>query len=670
MIFYFKVLIPVFVNSLFTYSYESELWIGTYVIVNFNHKQCLGVVWQCDSSIDIAVEKIKAIEQIINLLPPLQASYLKIIDQIALDHIEVPGLILKNAIPIICSNFKFFLKEKNIKLIESINKESPEITCDENFQINPFQIKSVNEIQQQFDIGKNIVLLEGETGSGKTEVYLELIKNILLTNSDAQILILLPEIALTNSLLSRIEKRLGKHVQQWHSCMSIKEKRSSYYNAISGKSNIFIGARSGIFLPFKSLALIIIDEEHDPSFKQEQNVIYHTIDIARIRLKHEHGCKLILSSATPSLETIYMIKKGLFGRSHLESRKTLQERMSIEVHDMKQEVSPLGGILSQKLIDKINHYNELGLQSMIFLNRRGYNSFIKCTQCYAHLSCPNCSVGLIYHKEIGKLYCHYCSYNEFVKHTSCQKCFTSGQFTFKGFGIERVFELLTEAFPGKKLLLISSDNIVGNKELRIAIDKIESGEVNIIVGTQILAKGHNFPHLGFLGIIDGGLNFSGIDLRSAEKTYQILHQIAGRVGRFETKGEVLIQTYEPDNILLSALQKHNRTQFYISELESRQKFEMPPFHHIIKISFISKFKDIAELIANKFIASAQYNHNVKILGPAPSPIFRMNGLFRYNVFFQSIKEFALSEYLASQMKLNKIHKQVKIKIDVNPISFI
>ena len=315
---------------------------------------------------------------------------------------------------------------------------------------------------------------------------------------------------------------------------------------------------------------------------------------------------------------------------------------------------------------KINYYLETELQSMIFLNRRGYNSVIICNKCQGKISCKNCSVSLIYHKERNKLFCPYCSYNTLINLARCNHCLEQNNFKFYGFGIEKIFEMIKMQFPDKKIALLSSDN---SSEIQENIKLIEEGEIEIIVGTQILAKGHNFPKLGFLAVIDGGLNFSGVDLRSAEKTYQILHQIIGRLGRFDIKGEVVIQTYEPDNLILQSLLDHNRVKFYMSEFKNRQDFDMPPFCNLFKISFSDISEEKAMKLATKFATSLDYNKNVEIIGPSPSAIIRLNKMYRYNLIIKTNKTFNLQAFLYEQINKHNL-SSLKMRIDVNPMNFI
>jgi primosomal protein N' (replication factor Y) len=541
----------------------------------------------------------------------------------------------------------------------------------EQYQSEIKLTKVQNDAYQQLSNpeNKNIVLLEGETGSGKTMVYLEKVKEILSRDGSAQILILLPEIALTNAILDRVEKYLGIQPIAWHSNITTKDKKENFLATIFNTTRVVVGARSAIFLPFHNLKLIIIDEEHDNSFKQDQQILYQTTEIAKIILHYNKNLQIILSSATPSLETIYNVKTKNYTRILLKSDKTLNERMQLKIEDMNKNENK-GNLVSNAIIKKIQFYLDRNLQSMIFLNKRGYNSVIICEKCNNKLLCKNCSTGMIFHKELNKIFCTCCNFSLKPVNAKCTSCFSEKQFKFYGFGIEKIYELLAIQFPNlatnNRILLLSGDN---NQNLQEKIKKIENGEIDIVVGTQILAKGHNFPRLAFLGIIDGGLNFSGIDLRASEKTYQILHQIIGRLGRFQIEGEVITQTFEPNNIILKALIEQNRTKFYTYEFQQRQDFLMPPFSQLFKITFSNTNQEKALKDATKFINTLDYQPEIEIIGPAPSSIIKMNKKYHYNILIKTKHGINLQEFLYNQFLKHKIN-QMMFRIDISPSNFI
>lgn len=681
----YLIITPSLLNHPLTYKSDKNLKTGEFVVISLRKQFVVGIIYSEIQEINIEFE-IKTIEEKLSL-PPLSHESIDTLKEVSYHQMEPLGSIF-SIITGTANNFwKSFL---TIEQIHKILKKSAFLhnelslfdlkNCYENgieisnfsykeseskFELNAKQKSCYEEIQNITPRIKQTILLEGETGSGKTMVFLQKIKDILIADPSAQILILLPEIALTNAILNRVESFLGIKPFPWHSDITQKERKEIFLSTIFNLSRVIVGARSAIFLPFKNLKLIVIDEEHDSSFKQEQGVLYHTTDVAQIIAKHNPNLQIILSSATPSLETIYFVKTKKYIRVHLKSEKQLEERMDIIVEDMKKDEN-IKKIISQRVVDKINFYLEKNLQSMIFLNRRGYNSIIICNKCQNKISCKNCSVSLIYHKEKNKLFCPYCNYNVVIQFARCNNCLEQNNFKFYGFGIEKIFEMIQSQFPDKKIALLSSDN---SHETQKNIELIEHGDIDIIVGTQILAKGHNFPKLAFLAIIDGGLNFSGVDLRSAEKTYQILHQIMGRLGRFNIKGDLIIQTHDPDNLILQSLIDHNRVKFYMSEFKNRQDFSMPPFFKLFKISFSDNDEEKTVKIATKFASSLDYDENVEIIGPSPSAIIRLNKLYRYNLIIKTKQNFDLQKFLSEQMKKHNL-SSLKIRIDVNPMNFI
>lgn len=686
-VYYYSVIVPTIINEALTYKSENIFIIGTFVVIKLRNKLCIGLIFATISESAINFE-IKEINQGL-ALPPLSKNQIQILTEVGHYQMEYLGTIFSIILKCVESFYKQTTSIENIVKVlnKNISKHYP-ITPE---QLNNFITTSINldQFLYQFyettirltDIqngaleklnnseNKKIILLEGETGSGKTLIYLEKIKQILISNPSAQILILLPEIALTNAILKRVEEYLGIKPIGWHSNLSAKDRKESFLAVIFNIARVIVGARSAIFLPFHNLKFIVIDEEHDNSFKQDQQVLYRTIDIAKIIAKHNRDLQIILSSATPSIETIYYVKEKIYTRVALESNKSLKERMKIFVENMSSEKNK-GNIISESIIERIQFYLEKNLQSMIFLNRRGYNSIIICKKCSSKLTCKNCSAGMIFHKELQKFFCSYCGFSIKYLLAKCTTCFQEADFRFYGYGVEKVYELIAEKFPNlitnDRILLLSSDN---SQDLQEKIEKIENGQVDIIIGTQILAKGHNFPKLAFLGVIDGGLNFSGIDLNSAEKTYQILHQILGRLGRFDTIGECIIQTFDPKNLILQALLEQNKTKFYSYEFQQRKDFSMPPFSQLFKITFAHQEQEKALASALKFTNMIDYSKDIEIIGPSPSSIIKMNRMYRYNLMLKASHNFDLQAFLYEQFIKHKI-RQSTFRIDVSPANFV
>jgi primosomal protein N' (replication factor Y) len=689
---HYSIILPTLLDDPLTYKSNLDIESGSYVVVTLRKKSVVGVVLEKQIIQGDLKFEIKNIEHILPL-PPISKIFIQTFKEISNFHMEKLGIIFSLLINIVNNFWKSIITlEKIIKILEKnylanynyskktilnfINGNKEEHTQSEStknkyiicpFTLNIYQQNALQEIEN--NINEKIILLEGETGSGKTLVYFEKIKHILKKDNDAQVLILLPEIALTNAILHRVEEYFGFKPFSWHSNLSQKERKENFLSVNFNIARIVVGARSAIFLPFRNLKLIIIDEEHDYSFKQEQQIFYHTIDIAKIMRKINSNLQIILSSATPSLETIYNVKIKNYTRVLLKSEKSLSERFSISIEDMNHNENRKQ-IISKNVLENIRKYLELGLQSMIFLNRRGYNSLIICKKCNGKLLCKNCSVGMVYFKDGNRFFCPQCNFSIEFSRSKCTTCFSEGDFKFYGYGIEKIYEMISNEFPDLaktgKIAILSSDN---SDNLQETIKKIENGEVDLIVGTQILAKGHNFPKLGFLTILDGGLNFSGVDLRSSEKTYQILHQIMGRLGRFGIKGEVIIQTHETQSLVLQALLDYNRTKFYTYEFKQRKDFNMPPFSQLFKITFSDTNSERAMKNALKFVSEFEYNSEVEILGPAPSAIIRLNKLYRHNIIIKTNNNFDLQKFLYNQLDKKEL-KNLKMRIDINPMNFI
>ncbi|XP_044573777.1 primosomal protein N'-like isoform X1 [Drosophila ananassae] len=414
---------------------------------------------------------------------------------------------------------------------------------------------------------------------------------------NTQILILLPEIVLTSQLVNRVRGQISKNLVEWHSGLTPKTRRNNWLNIANGNAQIIIGARSALFLPYKNLKLIIVDEEHDSSFKQEQGIIYNARDMAIILAKFEN-IPIILSSATPLLETIHHVKNGNYNHVKLTKRFGGAELPLIKVVDMRNNKQ----WISSELFESIKQTIEKKQQVMLFLNRRGYAQLAICKKCGYKISCLNCAVWLTYHKKKNALLCHHCSY-QLKLPEKCSNCQSEQPLSLYGIGIERLLEEMVKLIPNAKTAMISSDQ----KSVSNIIDLVLKEEVNIIIGTQIIAKGHNFPKLTLVGVINADLSLENSDLRAAEKTYQLLHQVAGRSGRFNEKGMVIVQTNNPESSIIKALLHQKRDSFYEIELKSRREAKMPPFSRLIALIIC------AQLLVSRKKMSVQTKRNLKFL---------------------------------------------------------
>ncbi|WGJ62354.1 replication restart helicase PriA [Wolbachia endosymbiont of Frankliniella intonsa] len=647
------VLLPLPIDQLFSYAIEkdTEVSIGDYVVVPFGRKRLIGIVWKYSGKSD---RELKCIEQKIEL-PSIRPKLIEFAEWVVQYNVIPIGMLAK----VIMGGV---LKVNQIdKLVFTKQKqEISEIDC----QLSPEQQAARDKIISNLN-EYSVTLLDGETGSGKTEVYLSVIARLIEIVNDAQVLILLPEIVLTSQLVNRVHSQISGNIAEWHSGLTPKARRNNWLSIANGSAQIIIGARSALFLPYKNLKLIIIDEEHDSSFKQEQGIIYNARDMAIILAKLEN-ISIILSSATPLLETIYHVKKGNYNHVKLTKRFGGAELPQIKVVNNKQWIS-------NELFEGIKQTIEKKQQVMLFLNRRGYAQLAVCKKCGYKISCSNCTVWLTYHKKKNVLLCHHCSYQSKLPE-KCSNCQSEQSLLLYGVGIERLVEEIVKLIPNAKTAIISSDQ----KSLGSVIDSVLKEEVNIIIGTQVIAKGHNFPKLTLVGVINADLGLENYDLRAAEKTYQLLHQVAGRSGRFNEKGTVIVQTNNPESLIIKALQQQKRDLFYEIELESRRKAKMPPFSRLIALIVCGKDQfatqkaanEITNFLHNQFSTTSQHLKlkEFEIFGPSPAAINFLNNKYRYRVLLKIHNKYSLS--IKKKLKhCCNLSSNIAITIDVDPVSF-
>ena len=504
-------------------------------------------------------------------------------------------------------------------------------------------------------------LLEGVTGSGKTEIYLSLVADFLKKHQQG--LILFPEIVLATQISERIEQYFGFRPQIWNSNISPKKRREIWHGALSGDCPLVIGARSALFLPFRNLGIIVVDEEHDSSYKQEEMGLYNARDMAVV-LAHIKQIPTILSSATPSLETKVNAMNGKYGHALVSSRFGTSKMPSIHLIDMKQNRFQ-GGFISPILLNEIKETIARKEQCLIYLNRRGYSPITFCSSCGEKLSCPNCTAWLVYHKEFKKEICHCCGFKMDIPNT-CKNC-GENSFIQYGPGVERIFEELKQKLPNARIEIASSDTLLG-KNTEDFIKRVRNNEIDILIGTQILAKGHHFANMTLVGVIDGDLGLFGADIRSGERTYQMISQVAGRAGRGEKPGKILIQTFNPEHSLYSAMQQNNTEKFLNLEIASREKNSLPPFTKLASVIISGTNRELTEKIAHELVQ--KHIENVRILGPAPAPRFLLRGRTRWRILLKSSKNFPLSNAIKIWISSIKIPKNIKIQIDIDPISFL
>ncbi|MDR3325876.1 MAG: primosomal protein N' [Rhodospirillaceae bacterium] len=517
----------------------------------------------------------------------------------------------------------------------------------------------------------SVNLLEGVTGSGKTEVYFEAIAEVL--KQGHQILVLLPEISMSLQWLSRFERRFGALPIEWHSELSLTLRRDYWHAVANGSARVIVGARSALYLPYPDLGLIIVDEEHDASFKQEadlyhNNVIYHARDMAVARA-FLGKIPIILASATPSLETQINVKNGRYGKVCLSNRYGDASMPNLDIIDMRLYTLSRQSWLSPPLVTAIEDALSNREQAMLFLNRRGYAPLTLCRKCGFRLKCPRCTACLVDHRQIGKLQCHHCGYLMF-KPTTCNQCNDENSFVACGPGVERLVEDVAVKFPFARTRIMTSDTPNNIRAVRELIVDMERYEIDLLIGTQVMAKGHHFPLLTLVGVIDADQGMVGGDLRATERTFQLLSQVSGRSGRETHKGRVLLQTYQPESKVMQALISGNKEQFYHVEAEDRRISNMPPFGKLVAL-IISGYNLVdVEHIAIQLFHLAPKCENICVLGPVLAPLAMVNDRHRMRLLVKASNTIKIQDVVRQWISKICPLNGVLIQIDVDPYSFV
>lgn len=509
-------------------------------------------------------------------------------------------------------------------------------------------------------------LLDGVTGAGKTEVYFEAVAETL--KQGRQVLLLLPEIALSNAFLERFRARFGCAPALWHSSLGPAQRRNTWRGVAEGQTQVVVGARSALFLPYQDLGLIIIDEEHDPAYKQDEGVIYNARDMAIVRA-HMGKIPVVLVSATPSLETMANVWAEKYAHLQLPDRHAGASLPDMHVIDMKIDKPERQKFISPVLLKAVVDTVAAGEQALLFLNRRGYAPLTLCRTCGHRMECPRCTAWLVEHKNSGKLQCHHCGY-AMRQPKACPACNDTDSFAACGPGVERILEEVKESFPQARTIVLASDTAQTHDELKIILDQIRHHEVDIIVGTQIIAKGHHFPNLTCVGVIDADLGLQGGDLRAAERTFQLLHQVAGRAGREEKPGHVWLQTFLPRNKVMMALSQHDRDRFLAIEMHEREAARMPPVSRLAGIIVSGKHEQQVDEVARELGKVAPQGENINTLGPAPAPFYRLRGNFRRRLLVRADKSVNIQKAIAAWLGSVKTPSTVRVQVDIDPQSFM
>ena len=648
------ILLPNIFNHPFTYeSGKIDLKIGDYVTIPFGKAKSTGVVWD---KFEKEKKKNYLIKNVISKLniPPLKKNTIEFLNWFSAYNLIPKGMALKLSLlsgeAVEDMDLKNFEKFK-IKLKKKI------------FKLTKEQTNSLNEINNKNEKFR-VHVLQGTTGSGKTIVYFEALKRII--NKGFQGLIMLPEIGLTAQFEKKFKEFFGFNPALWHSGITKKNKKIIWNGIITEKIKVVIGARSSLFLPFKNLGLIIVDEEHDSSYKQEENVIYNARDMAISRASIEN-IPIHLITSVPSLETYNNIKIQKYQKIELKKRfknyplpKTKVINLNLENLNKKS--------VSDEAIKIVEMYLKKKSQILFFLNRRGYAPFLICKKCgYRHL-CPNCSIYLTYHKILNKIICHHCGYQSNTKRR-CKNKNLLCDFSLYGPGVEKVFEELKSIFPKKIIKIFSSDYLNKKKQSENLINLVSEEKIDILVGTQMISKGFNFPKLNCIVVVDADFTGKGYDLRTTEKNIQLYNQLSGRAGRFSKDSIIIYQTINPNNEVLKNVIENKLENFFINELKIRKLNNLPPYSRLISLIISSSSKENSYQGALEIKKKIGQLNSVQILGPVDSPIFKKKKLYRTRLLIRSNSAKMCQKPLAKVLEKLKISSKIKLTVDVDPINF-
>ena len=718
------VLLPLPFNEPFDYKIEGDFELGELVRVSFGKEVLVGAVWKKGKSSQIDDAKIKSVLERINL-PPLAANLRKFVEFVADYNMAYRGLVLKMVLSVrgVFDDPKMSvlyelsgktLAEAKLKnsdarwrvlellkpmplnrreiaagagvgqsvikalidaevlkpmLIENKRQFAEPIVDFQQVKLTEEQQNAADNLVRKVGHGFRTTLLNGVTGSGKTEVYFEAVAEAI--RQGKQVLIMVPEIGLTSQWLGRFEKRFGVKPAKWHSALGNRERIDTWKAIAEGAAKVVVGARSALFLPYADLGLIVVDESHDQSFKQEDLVNYQGRDMAVVRAKFEE-IPIILSTATPDLETVVNVESGKYDELVLKSRYAEASLPEIKIIDLKAD-KPIKGSwgiswLAPTLVEQIRENLDKGEQTMLFLNRRGYAPLVICRDCGHRIQCPNCTAWLTEHRRANKLVCHHCGFMTEIPEC-CPECHSESGLTACGPGVERVAEEVRYRFPLARVRVLSSDFTTNFQEVYKVIKETEAGDVDILIGTQILAKGHHFPALTLVGIVDADLGLMGSDLRASERTYQLLSQVSGRAGRGEKKGTVYLQTLYPENAVLQALVKDDASKFLNLEKKSRKILKMPPFGKLAAVIVSGPNPGDTERAA-QWLGQAAFNDaDITTLGPAPAPIFMLRNKYRYRLLLKTARNIPIQTVLRQWLAKVKVPSSVRVEVDVDPYSF-
>lgn len=718
-----SVLVPVAVPVAYTYKVPAGQSVvpGTIVKVPLGPREVIGAVWDGEPDAAINPKKLKSISHIYETTPPLDKDLRRFVDWVASWTLGAPGMVVR----MVLRSEEALEPEAPVPGVRRIEGAEPERmtparrrvldTMEDGFawtksglahaagvsasvidgliqqevlevvsmpaappppkpqldyaqkELTPAQQAAAETLQDSFDKGAAVTLIDGVTGSGKTEVYFEAIAEAL--KRDKQALVLLPEIALTEQFLRRFEQRFGVYPAEWHSEITPKNRARVWRGVASGGVRVVIGARSSLFLPFKELGLIIVDEEHDAAFKQDDRVPYSARDMAVVR-GHISRFPVVLASATPSIESRVNAEQGRYGLVELPDRASGAELPKLSAIDMRLDGPEQGRWLAPGLVGAIKESYANGDQSLLFLNRRGYAPLTLCRTCGHRFQCPHCSTWLVEHRFQKKLVCHHCGHFERVPE-SCPSCQSTNTLVACGPGVERIAEEVSDLFPQARTLVLSSDLPGGPERLKREMKIVEEGGADIIIGTQLVAKGHNFPKLKLVGVVDADLGLAHGDPRAAEKTFQLLAQVTGRAGRVTGGGRGFLQTYSAEHPVIKALLSNDKHAFYQAEIEARRAAGLPPFGRLAAVVISGPDKVFAEGYARQLVRAAPQDTAVTLLGPAEATLAMVRGRYRFRLLAMAPRQYDLQSYLRGWLAAGpKPSKGLRVQIDIDPQHFL
>ena len=648
------VLIPNIFNHPFTYETDLNLGIGDYVMVPFGKSSLTGIVWdhfEKQNNKNFLTKKISSRLDI----NPLSKKTINFLNWFSDYNLIPKGMSLK---------LHLLSGEAIVNFKKNEYKKFNEILPSINYQLNESQKKTyleVSRLNEKF----NVHLLQGATGSGKTLVYFNLIKDKI--DQHKQALILLPEIGLTSEFEKKFIDFFGFKPAIWHSGITKKNKKIIWSGLASNKIKVVIGARSSLFLPFKKLGLIVVDEEHDQSYKQDEGVIYNARDMAVSRASFEN-IPINLVTAVPSIETYSNVIKKKYSHSRLLNRFKNASLPTCEIIDLNKFKLVNKSWISSKTFEKVNYHLEKGDQVLFFLNRRGYSPNVICKNCLKSFVCKNCSINLVYHKNIKKLLCHYCGTKQELKRECKNNISGSCKFIFTGPGVEKVLDEVNTLFPKFKASIFSSDTM-NKKNSSSILENISNNKIKILVGTQLISKGFHFPNLNCIIVLDIDLSSQGHDLRSGEKNLQLYHQLAGRAGRTGKASNIYFQTLIMNKEKLKDITSSDPYDYLEKELNLRKLNNLPPFQRFISIILSSEDEKTLDQESLKLLKALKQNLKAQILGPVNAPIYKIKKKYRNRLLIRASKSYKIQKFLAKTLNDFKFSKKIKLSVDVDPISF-